>query len=201
MTKKEQEEAAKKKAEEDAAAKKKADEEAAAKKAEEEEKAKAKENADKTFTQADVDRELAKKEKEWKKKADDAEAKSKLAEDERTKLELKEANEKLAERDRRDAAIEEAGKAGVKNPRLFYNAYKDELEFDDKGKSSNITQVLESAKSESPELFGVAAGGSADGGDGKGHQATFTLDQVRNMSPDEYLKNEAEIDKFLATQK
>lgn len=200
MSKKADDEAAKKKAQEEADAKKKADDEAAAKKAAEE-SGKSDDKTEKTFTQADLDRELAKKEKEWKKKAEDAEAKSKLAEDERTKLELKEANDKLAERDRRDNALDAAEKAGVKNPRLFYNAYRDELEFDDKGKFTNIESILESAKTESPELFGIGSNGSADGGGGKENSPTFTLDAIRNMSADEYLKNEAEIDKFLATQK
>ncbi len=54
----------------------------------------------KTFTQEEVNRLLAKEKRDSEKRATDAEAKSKLADDERTKLELKEAKDALAERDR-----------------------------------------------------------------------------------------------------
>lgn len=125
----------------------------------------------KTFTQEQLDliiqKRLEKAEKDWKKKAVDAEAKSKLSEDERTRAELAETKAQLAERDRRDSVLEAATKAGVKNAKLFYQAYKDDLETDDKGKVTNLKDVLEAAKSESPELFTAAVQGSADGGAGK----------------------------------
>lgn len=157
----------------------------------------------KTFTQEEVNRLLAKEKRELQKKADDAEAKAKLSEDERTKAELADARKQLAERDQRDAAKEAAEKAGVKNAKLFYNAYRSEFETDDKGKITNLAEVLETAKAESPELFTTAAQpkGSADGGTGKDTPSTLTKEQVDKMSQEEIVKNWAEVEKFLASQK
>lgn len=157
----------------------------------------------KTFTQEEVNRMLAKERKDAEKKAADAEAKAKLSEDERTKAELAEARQKLQERDNRDFVQEKAEKAGVKNPKLFYNAYKSELEFDAKGKITNLNDVLETAKAESPELFQIAQKqqGSADGGSGKDTPTTLTKEQIEKMSPAEVAANMEAIDKFLASQK
>lgn len=128
---------------------------------------------EKTYTEAQYQANLSKAQKEWEKKVSDAEAKAKLSEDERLKAERDDALSQLRERDTRDSVIDKAGVAGVKNPRLFYNAYKSELEFDDKGNIANLQDVLETAKSESPELFSISApppapapAGSADGGAG-----------------------------------
>jgi hypothetical protein len=128
--------------------------------------------------------------------------KAKLSEDERTKAELKDAQEQLAERDRRDIVKEAAEKAGVKNPRLFYNAYKDDLETDAKGKITNLKEVLEAAKTESPELFSTVEkpAGSADGGQGNGSQPTdlYTKDQLGKLSESEINANWDKVQKSLA---
>ena len=156
----------------------------------------------KSFTQDDVNRLLAKEKREWEKKVKDAEEKAKLSEDERTKAELEDAKRQLQERDRRDFVAEQAAKAGVKNAKLFYNAYKEEFRSDEKGVITNFNEVVAAARAESPELFAAARQGSADAGEGKGGAApTFTLEQIRAMSPAEYLKHEKEIDKFLSTLK
>lgn len=155
----------------------------------------------KTFTQEDLNRLLAKEKRDWEKKVKDAEDKAKLSEDERTKAELAEAKAALAERDRRDSAMDQAKTAGVKNPRLFYSAYGSELETDAKGNITNFADVLATAKAESPELFQAAAGGSADGGDGKGNAATLTKEQVEKMSQTEIIERWDEVQKFLASQK
>jgi DNA polymerase III delta prime subunit len=160
----------------------------------------------KTFTQDElntiIQKRLEKAERDWQKKITDAEAKAKLSEDERTKAELKEARDQLAERDRRDTVKEAAKNAGVKNARLFYNAYKDDLETDAKGKITNLKEILETAKIESPELFTEQAkpAGSADGGTGKDTAPTglYTKEQLEKLSNDEINANWEKVQKSLA---
>lgn len=159
------------------------------------------EETPKTFTQDDINRLLAKEKRDWEKKVKDAEEKAKLSDDERTKAELADTKAQLAERDRRDSAMDQAKTAGVKNPKLFYSAYGSELETDAKGNITNFADILGQAKAESPELFVTAAGGSADGGEGKGTQTTLTKEQVDKMSPDEINKRWDEVSKFLSSQK
>ena len=160
---------------------------------------------EKTFTQAQLDAQKKAWEKEWNKKVTDAEARAKLTEDERLKAERDDAVNNLRERDTRDAVIESAAAAGVKNAKLFYNAYKNELEFDDKtGKVTNLKEVLESAKSESPELFGSPApapAGGADGGDGKIPPTALTKEKIAAMTDREIADNMDAIDKFFASGK
>ena len=159
---------------------------------------------EKTYTEAQYQANIAKAQKDWEKKVKDAETRAKLTEDERLKAERDDALANLRERDTRDAVIEEAGKSGVKNPRLFYNAYKSELETDQSGKITNLKAVLESAKTESPELFTAAPqpGGSADGGEGKGgNTGSLTKEQIEKMSPSEIAANMDKIDAFFASQK
>lgn len=159
---------------------------------------------EKTFTQADLDAALNKAQKDWDKKVKDAEEKAKLTESERLKAERDDALKQLRERDTRDSVIAEAEKAGVKNPKLFYNAYKSEFETDDKNKITNLKDVLESAKTESPELFTAAPTpqGSADGGEGNNsNPGGLSKEQIEKMSPQEIANNMEAIDKFLASTK
>jgi len=156
---------------------------------------------EKTYTEAEYKRNLAAALKDLEKKTKDAEAKAKLTEDERLKADLDETRRQLAERDTRDAVIEQASDAGVKNPKLFYQAYKSEFERDEKtGKISNFNDVLESAKAESPELFEAVKqnNGSADGGEGKQPATGLTREMIDKMSPKEIADNMEAIDKFLA---
>jgi hypothetical protein len=164
----------------------------------------------KTFTQDElnsiIQKRLDKAERDWQKKVTDAEAKAKLSEDERTKAELADTRAQLAERDLRDTVKEAAEKAGVKNPRLFYNAYKDDLETDSKGKITNLKDVLEAAKTESPELFGTAPAppaGSADAGAGNGSQVTdlYTKEQLHKLTFEEIEKNSDKVNRSLAALK
>lgn len=144
----------------------------------------------KTFTQDDINRLLAKEKRDWEKRVKEAEEKAKLSEDERTKAELAETKAQLAERDKRDFVTDAASKAGVKNAKLFYNAYKDEL-VSDKGVVTNLTEVLATAKAESPELFITTAKGSADGGEGK-DVGGMSRAQFDAMSPAGRMKFAAE---------
>ncbi len=162
---------------------------------------------EKTYTEAQYKANLAKAEKDWEKKVADAEKKAKMTEDEKLKAERDEALAGLRERDTRDSVIEQAGAAGVKNPKLFYNAYKSDLETDDKGKITNLKEVLESAKTESPELFTAAPQqqqpqGSADGGAGKeNNTGGLTKEMIEKMSDKELVANMDKIDAFFASQK
>lgn len=164
----------------------------------------------KSFSQDDVNRLLAKEKRDWEKKVKDAEEKAKLSEDERLKRERDDAVQQLRERDTRDFIIAQAEKSGVKNPRLFYSAYKSEIETDDKGNVKNFQDVLDAAKADTPELFGDAdsgknqkpQGGGADGGAGSiSTTTTLTKEKIEKMSQKEINENWDEIQKFLASQK
>lgn len=155
---------------------------------------------EKTFTQAEMD--AAKK--QWEADVKKAETRAKMSEDERKDAELKEAKDALRERDTRDSVIEKATPAGIKNGRLFYNAYKSSFTFDDKGEINNFDAVVATAKTESPELFGAstpAPQGSADGGEGKQPQGALTLEKISQMSDAEIKENMEAIDKFFAEGK
>lgn len=157
----------------------------------------------KTYTEAEYQAALKKAQKDADKKIADAEAKAKLSDDERKDKELADAQAALLERDTRDEVIAAAEKAGVKNPRLFYNAYKSELERDNAGKVTNLKDVLEAAKTEAAELFTSVEKpqGGADAGTGNNKPATLTKEAIDKMTPTEIANNMEAIDAFLATQK
>lgn len=123
-----------------------------------------------TYTKTDLDKAVAKAIKEAETKAADAEAKAKLSEDERAKAETAELRTQLRERDARDAVKDEAGKLGVKNPSAIYKIVAGDLEFDDKGKVSNLKDVMDTAKTDFPELFDTKPNQSIDGGAGGQNQ-------------------------------
>lgn len=161
--------------------------------------------AAKTYTQAELDAERKKWQKESDKKIADAQAKAKLSEDERKDAELAETKAALRERDARDAVKDAAVKAGVKNPDLFYKAVKSDLEFDDAGNVKNLKDVLESSRTEMPELYAGAAAakptpeGGADAGEGKNPPATLTKEAIEKMSEAEIASNMDAIDAFFAS--
>ena len=151
----------------------------------------------KTFTQDELNSFLAKQKKEW-------ERKNKLSEDEKKDDEIKTLRASIQERDNRDLVLSEGKKLGVNNPDLLYKAVKGDLEFDDKGNVTNLTAILESAKTDFPQLFTAAApapAGSADARSGNSDQATLTKEQVENMTTTEINARWDEVSKFLSTQK
>ncbi|MCD9186716.1 MAG: hypothetical protein LUM44_09795 [Pyrinomonadaceae bacterium] len=158
----------------------------------------------KTYTQAELDALLKKAQKDADKKIADAEAKAKLSEDERMKKDLEDTKAQLRERDARDAVKEAASKAGVKNPDLFYKAVKTDLEFNEDGSIKNLKDVLESSKTEMPELYGEVEKpkpeGGADAGEGKNPPPTLTKEAIEKMSEKEIMDNMPAIDAFLASQ-
>lgn len=122
------------------------------------------------------------------KAADDA----KLSETERLQKQVKDYEDREArwnaerrERDARDEVLsvltdEKAeNKYRAKNSRAVYKLIKDELEFSDKGEITNLTTLLKQAKSDYPELFGIKAAGSVNGGDGgQGQPGTTDMNTI-----------------------
>ena len=122
----------------------------------------------KTFTQAEYDAGVAKANKDAEKRVKDAEAKAKLSDDERLKAELADAQTQLRERDARDEVKDAAETLGAKTGARVYKLVKDDLEFDAKGKITNLKDVLATAKKDFPELFGAQPPASQAAGSGKG---------------------------------
>ena len=128
-----------------------------------------------SLVKGESEKATAKAQKNW-------EADAKLSEDEKLKKELSETRAALQERDTRDFVKEKAGKAGVNNPNLFFEANKSKFERNDKGEITNFDDVLKSSKTEFPELFITAAAGngSADAGSGNQQTSSNSLDnQIR----------------------
>lgn len=138
---------------------------------------------DLTFSKSDVDKAVAAALKDSTKKIADAEARARLSEEERTKLEMTELRNQIKERDARDGVMAEAARLGVKNPSLLYRAIKDGLDFAADGSVSNLKDVLDSAKTDFPELFDTKPKDSIDAGAGSagsGQSAANNLDnQIR----------------------
>lgn len=126
------------------------------------------------------------------KAADDA----KLSETERLQKRVKELeteSERWAserrERDARDYALgvlsdeSERNQFRARNPRTVYKLIKDDLQYDDEGKVTNLTELLKQAKADDPLLFG-RVGSSVDGGAGSRQNAqAFDMNaQIRRMA-------------------
>lgn len=142
--------------------------------------------AESKFSQSDLDKAVAKALKDSAKKISDAEARAKLSEEERTKAEMDDLRLQIKERDARDAVNVAAAKLGVKNSSLVYKLVKDDLEFDDKGKISNLAEVFDSAKTEYPDLFDTKPNQSIDAGAGTTKTGdVLTKEKLAKMTPAE----------------
>ena len=141
----------------------------------------------KTYTQADIDRAIAKAVKDAEKKAAEAEAKAKLSEDEKLKAENEELRNSIRMRDARDAVGEALQKAGAKSPALLFKSVQDQLEFDDKGKLANLDTLVADLAKDFPEQFGTPKPEDGiDAGAGQGQKGTsLTLAQLEKMTPQE----------------
>lgn len=69
-------------------------------------------------------------------------------------------------------AIDAASSAGSSKPATVWKLIKDDVEFDDDGKATNIADLIKTAKSESPELFGEVKKESRKGDGGNRGSAT-----------------------------
>lgn len=100
----------------------------------------------------------------------ESEDKAKLSKEQLLEKERDDARNELRIANARDGFIAASGLEYSKASRLF-RVYSNDLEFDDKGKATNVKDVLKEAKSEWPELFGEQQGkkkGDADLGGGNG---------------------------------
>lgn len=158
----------------------------------------------KTFTQAEVNRLIAKERRDLEKKAKEAEERAKLSEQERVKAEADALRAQLAERDARDAVQQAAAKLGSENPAAIYKLIKDELVFDG-GKITNLNEALADAKDLYPQLFikSKPTGTPPDGsqGSGQGQTALLTREQMEKMSPKELIANEDLVNRSLKALK
>ena len=73
------------------------------------------------------------------------------------------AERRLREANARSAVTDAATKANALSPRAIYALVADDLEFDDDGEPTNVTDLVAQAKKDEPALF-RAAQGSGDGG-------------------------------------
>lgn len=144
----------------------------------------------KTYTQADIDRAIAKAVKDAEKKAAEAEAKAKLSEDEKLKAENDELRNSIRMRDARDAVSEALQKAGARSPALLFKSVQDQLEFDDKGKLANLDTLIADLAKDFPEQFGTPKPEDGiDAGAGKGQGGLkVTQAQLEKMTPQEIAK-------------
>lgn len=116
----------------------------------------------KTFTTDEVNKIV---ERRLKKEREKFEREKDLSEVEKLKAQNEELLKRLSEREAFDDFEAFFGKKGVKNVKGLYRALKDDLEFD-KGKISNLKDLLDEAKQTFPEFF-PRADGDADGKRGK----------------------------------
>lgn len=132
-----------------------------------------------TYTRADVDEAvrvaLAKRDADDKRRADEA----KLSEEDRLKARATAAESALREREAQDALVEAAREAGAANPLKVARLVKDSLEFDDRGKPSNVAALITTAKRDYAEEFAPRkAGGSADGGAGRESKPGLSMNDI-----------------------
>jgi hypothetical protein len=121
-----------------------------------------------TFTQADLEAAEARGRKAALADAKKKEDAGKLSAEEREKQRADDAESRLRQREARDVLEGAAKDAGASNPTKLYRLVKDELEFDDKGRPSNLKEVIAQAKRDFPDEFGVKRPpGSADGAAGR----------------------------------
>jgi hypothetical protein len=113
-----------------------------------------------------------------KKLEDDA----KLTKEQLLERERDDARRDVQERDLRDDFVAETGLDLAKGRRIF-SMYKNDLEVNDSGKASNLTDVVKRAKKDFPELFATSkVQGTADGGKGGSATGGNMNDVLRRMA-------------------
>lgn len=141
---------------------------------------------DKSFTQADLDRELAKQKKELEKAAQKEKERADLSEAEKKQAELDDLRTQLRMRDAKDDVVAALEKEGARSTLLMWNAIKGDLEFDDAGKLTNLTTLIKDLKADYADQFGEAKPtDSIDGGKGQTAAEPLTKDKLSKMTPRE----------------
>lgn len=140
---------------------------------------------EKTYTKAELDRELAKQKKEHDKAVEAEAAKAKLSEDEKKDATIKELQQTIRMRDAKDEVVAALEKAGAKATGLMWNAIKGDLEFDDKGKLTNLKDLVKELQAEYADQFGEPKPeGTVEGGAGQqtGGGSGLTKEKLATMS-------------------
>lgn len=79
--------------------------------------------------------------------------------------------------------IDAATKANARAPRTLFKALKGELQFDDDGNVTNLSAVIDKAKTDEPDLFKSGAGHADGGQKGEGTGTSLTMNQaLREMA-------------------
>lgn len=134
---------------------------------------------EKTFTATDIEAAEARGRKAAQDAAKQKEKDSKLPDDERLKQRAESAEAQLRERDARDQFTDAAREAGATNPTKIYRLVKDDIEFDEQGKPTNLKTLVATAKRDYAEEFGAKKpGGSVDGGAGKEGSAKRSMNDL-----------------------
>lgn len=102
-----------------------------------------------------------------KREKKDADEKAQLSKEDLLKRERDDARKEVRVSNARDSFIT-ASKLDYAQASKLFRMYKDEIEFDDDGKATNLADVVKTAKSEWPELFKPGKPGGGDLGDGNG---------------------------------
>jgi hypothetical protein len=101
----------------------------------------------------------------------DSEAKAKLSKEQLLEKERDDALALVRERDLKDdfaAAASTAGLTDAGKAPKFFKMYRDDIDLDDKGKPTNLKDVVKALKTDFPELFKPPVRGGGDGGSGNG---------------------------------
>lgn len=122
----------------------------------------------KTFTQDELD---AIVEKRLSRERAKDKANAELTETERLKKERDDALGKAAESEIKDRFIT-GSKIEYAHASKLFKYYRDDIETDDKGKITNLTEILKTAKEDFPAFFPAKVAGKADGGGGSGEGKT-----------------------------
>jgi hypothetical protein len=110
-------------------------------------------------SQAAVDRMIQKR---IERATKDAEDNAKLSKEQLLAKERDDALAAVRTSDARDAFISQSKIPDYSKASKLFRMYASDLEFDDKGKVTNMADVIKSAKADWPEVFGKVAPGSGD---------------------------------------
>lgn len=123
---------------------------------------------DRTYTQADLDRLIAKTKREEKTRYERQIATAQLSEVERLKGENQSLKSTLRSREAERAVFDAVRGAGADDPEVVtaWIQAKLDLQYDDDGRITNLKEVISEARSRIPTRFPKRPG-SANGGEGK----------------------------------
>lgn len=155
---------------------------------------------EKSYTKTEFERELAKQKKEFEKSAAKEKERADLSEQERLKAQLEDTQTQLRMRDAKDDVMAALEKEGARSASLMWNAIRGELEFDDKGKLSNLKDLITGLKADYADQFGEPKPAETiDGGAGQQVAGTkLTQEAIAKMTPAEINANWEEVKKVLA---